>query len=229
MKTLGIIGGISPKSTTSYYTQINHAINQAKGDNHSAKLIVYSVDFEQIVQCQKNGDWQQAGEILADAGKRLETIGAEAILLATNTMHKVAEPIIQAINIPFLHIIDATVQAIKEQKLNNIALLGTRFTMQDNFYRDYLNKQQINVIVPNDEQQAEIHRIIFDELCVGIIRPESKQFYLDIIKDLQQRGAEGVILGCTEIGLLIQQADYNLPLFDSTGLHSKMAIKFILE
>lgn len=229
MKTLGIIGGMSPESTTSYYTQINHAINQAKGGNHSAKLIVYSVDFEQIVQCQKNGDWQQAGEILADAGKRLESIGADAILLATNTMHKVADPIIQAINIPFLHIIDATAQAIKTQGLNNIALLGTRFTMQDNFYRDYLNKHQINVIVPNDEQQAEIHRIIFDELCVGFIRPESKQFYLDTIRTLQQQGAEGVILGCTEIGLLIQQADYHLPFFDTTDLHSKMAIKFILE
>lgn len=229
MKTLGIIGGMSPESTTSYYTQINHAINQAKGGNHSAKLIVYSVDFEQIVQCQKNGDWQQAGEILADAGKRLEAIGAEAILLATNTMHKVADPIIQTLNVPFLHIIDATAQAIKEQGLNNIALLGTRFTMQDNFYRDYLNKHQINVIVPNDEQQAEIHRIIFDELCVGVIRPESKQFYLDTIRTLQQQGAEGVILGCTEIGLLIQQADYHLPFFDTTDLHSKMAIKFILE
>lgn len=229
MKTLGIIGGMSPESTLTYYSQINRLVNLAKGGNHSAKLLMVSVEFEQIVQCQKAGDWQQAGDILADAGRTLEKMGADAILLATNTMHKVAPQITNAVDIPFLHIIDVTAQGIHAKGLGNVALLGTRFTMQDDFYRNGLTERGINAIVPNDEQQAEIHRIIFEELCLGKCLPNSKAFYLSVIADLQKQGAEGVILGCTEIGLLVQQADSSLPFFDTTTLHAQMAVDFILD
>lgn len=229
MKTLGIIGGMSPESTVTYYQQINRLVNQAKGGNHSAKLLMVSVEFEEIVQCQKSGNWHQAGEILANAGKTLERMGADGILLATNTMHKVAEQITTAIQVPFLHIIDATAQGIKAKRVNKVALLGTRFTMQDRFYRDGLSERGITAIVPNDEQQAEIHRIIFEELCLGKCLPQSKQYYLDVIAQLQQQGVQGVILGCTEIGLLVQQSDFALSFFDTTLLHSQMAADFILN
>ena len=228
MKTLGIIGGMSPESTATYYKEINRLVNQRLGGNASAKLLMVSVEFEEIVQCQKRGDWATAGEILATAGKQLEQIGADGVLLATNTMHKVAQPIIEAINVPFLHILDATAQAIKARNLNTVALLGTRFTMQDNFYRDGLLERGITPIVPNEQTQQEIHRIIFDELCVGKFLPESKAFYLNTITELEKQGAQGVILGCTEIGLLIQQTDSNLPFFDTAELHSQMAVEFIL-
>ncbi|SAY50578.1 aspartate/glutamate racemase family protein [Neisseria weaveri] len=229
MKTLGIIGGMSPESTVTYYSQINRLVNQAKGGNHSATLLMVSVEFEQIVQCQKTGNWQQAGEILADAALTLEKMGADGILLATNTMHKVADYISRAVTIPFLHIIDATAQHILDQNISTVALLGTRFTMQDDFYRNGLSERGISAIVPSEEQQAEIHRIIFEELCVGKLLPESKQYYLQVIADLQKLGAEGIILGCTEIGLLIEQTDFSLPFFDTAEIHSKTASTFILD
>ncbi|WP_373767603.1 aspartate/glutamate racemase family protein [Glaesserella sp.] len=215
MKTLGIIGGMSPESTVTYYSEINRLVNQTKGGNISAPLLMVSVEFDEIVQCQKSGNWQKAGEILADAGKKLETIGANGILLATNTMHKVAPQIIQAVQVPFLHILDATARAIKAQGLRKIALLGTSFTMSDAFYRDGLAERGISALVPNEDTQQEIHRIIFEELCVGKFLPDSKAFYLNTINELAQQGAEGVILGCTEIGLLVRQADSSLPFFDT--------------
>ncbi len=229
MKTLGIIGGMSPESTVTYYSEINRLINQTKGGNFSAPLLMVSVEFDEIVQCQKSGNWQKAGEILADAGKKLETIGANGILLATNTMHKVAPQIIQAVQVPFLHILDATARAIKAQGLRKIALLGTSFTMSDAFYRDGLAERGISALVPNKDTQQEIHRIIFEELCVGKFLPDSKAFYLNTINELAQQGAEGVILGCTEIGLLVRQADSSLPFFDTAQLHSQMAANFILD
>ncbi|MGX2950886.1 aspartate/glutamate racemase family protein [Ursidibacter sp. B-7004-1] len=228
MKTLGIIGGMSPESTVTYYSEINRLVNQAKGGNSSAPLLMVSVEFSEIVACQKQGDWQKAGQLLADAAKKLEQIGAEGILLATNTMHKVAESILAQINVPFLHILDATASAIKAQHLQKVALLGTRFTMFDDFYRSGLEKRGITAIVPDDHTQQEIHRIIFEELCIGKLLPESKRFYLNTIDELMQQGAEGVILGCTEIGLLVQQADSQLPFFDTAQLHSKVAVDFIL-
>lgn len=229
MKTLGIIGGMSPESTVTYYSEINRLVNQAKGGNFSAPLLMVSVEFDEIVQYQKSGNWQKAGEILADAGKKLETIGANGILLATNTMHKVAPQIIQAIQVPFLHILDATARAIKAQGLRKIALLGTSFTMSDAFYRDGLAERGISALVPNKDTQQEIHRIIFEELCIGKFLPDSKAFYLNTINELAQQGAEGVILGCTEIGLLVRQADSSLPFFDTAQLHSQMAATFILD
>lgn len=229
MKTLGIIGGMSPASTVTYYSEINSLVNQQKGGNTSAPILMVSVEFEEIVQCQKSGDWQKAGEILADAGKKLESIGADGIVLATNTMHKVASQIEQAISVPFLHILDATANAIKAKNLTKIALLGTKFTMSDSFYRDGLIERGIEPIVPDEATQNEIHRIIFEELCTGKILPQSKAFYLETIKTLQAQGAEGVILGCTEIGLLINQTDSDLPLFDTALLHAQMAVDFVLK
>lgn len=228
MKTLGILGGMSPESTATYYNEINRQINQRCGGNFSAPLLLVSVNFEQIVQYQKQGNWQQAGQLLADYAQKLEKIGAEGILLATNTMHKVADQIQQAISVPFLHILDITAERIKAQHLSKVALLGTAFTMSDNFYREGLQARGITPIVPEQNVQQEIHRIIFEELCVGEFRPQSKAFYLNTIRTLQQQGAEGVILGCTEIGLLIQQADCELPFFDTATLHSQMAVDFIL-
>ncbi|WP_109077965.1 aspartate/glutamate racemase family protein [Aggregatibacter kilianii] len=229
MKTLGILGGMSPESTATYYTEINRLVNQQKGGNVSALIVMFSVEFEEIVQCQKQSEWQKAGEILAQAGKKLETIGAQGIVLATNTMHKVAPQIEKAISIPFLHILDATANAIKAQGFHKVALLGTKFTMSDNFYRDGLVARGIMPIVPNEETQNEIHRIIFDELCVGKCLPQSKAFYLETIESLKQQGAEGVILGCTEIGLLVNQTDSPLPFFDTAKLHSQMAAEFVLD
>lgn len=229
MNTLGILGGMSPESTVTYYSEINRLINRAKGGNFSAPLLMVSVEFEEIVRYQKNGNWQKAGEALANAAQKLVRIGADGILLATNTMHKVAPQIIEAIDVPFLHIMDATANAIKAQGLDKIALLGTRFTMTDNFYRDGLLERGIQALVPNEETQQEIHRIIFEELCLGKILSQSKSFYLNAIEDLARQGAEGVILGCTEIGLLVQQQDSLLPFFDTAQLHSQMAAEFILQ
>ncbi|MDU8923452.1 aspartate/glutamate racemase family protein [Pasteurellaceae bacterium LIM206] len=229
MKTLGIIGGMSPESTITYYSEINRLVNQALGANYSAPIVMVSVEFEEIVQCQKSGDWDKAGEILAAAARKLARIGADGIVLATNTMHKVAAPIMQAVNIPFLHILDATADAIKAKGLTQVALLGTRFTMQDHFYRAGLAERSITALVPDDDTQAEIHRIIFDELCVGKFNPTAKRFYLHTINELARQGAEGVILGCTEIGLLIRQTDSALPFFDTAQLHSRMAADFILD
>lgn len=229
MKTLGILGGMSSASTTTYYNYINQKINQAKGANTSAPLIIYNLEFEEIVQCQKRNDWQQAGNILADRAKKLQSIGADAILLATNTMHIVAPTIQSHISVPFLHIVDATAQAIVANKIDKVALLGTQFVMQQDFYKNKLANFGIQSIVPDVSTQAEIHRIIFKELCIGEIKPNSKQFYLDVINQLQQQGANGVILGCTEIGLLINQADLSLPVFDTALLHAQMAVDFILQ
>lgn len=228
MKTLGILGGMSAESTVSYYIHINRAVNQALGGNTSAKMLVSSVNFEEIVQYQKQGNWQRAGEVLAEQAKLLEQAGADGILLATNTMHKIAKQISDNISVPFLHILDCVADNIQAKGLSKVALLGTKFTMSDNFYRDGLIERGITPIVPDETTQKEIHRIIFDELCLGKIEEGSKAFYLDTIQQLSEQGAECVILGCTEIGLLIKQSDSELPFFDTAELHSQMAVQFIL-
>lgn len=228
MKTLGILGGMSPESTVSYYLNINRAVNQALGGNASAKILMSSVNFEEIVQCQKQGNWQGASDILAEQARLLEQAGADGILLATNTMHKVAKQITDNISVPFLHILDCVAAVIQAKGITKVALLGTQFTMSDNFYRDGLIERGITPIVPDETTQKEIHRIIFDELCLGKIEASSKTFYLETIKRLSEQGAEGVILGCTEIGLLITQADSSLPFFDTAALHSQMAVDFVL-
>lgn len=229
MKTLGIIGGTSPESTATYYTEINHLVNKKLGGNHSAPLAIISVEFEELVQIMKAGDWHELGCRLATEGKKLEQIGADAVLLATNTMHKVAPQIVEGVSVPFLSVIDATANAIKAKGLRRVALLGTQFTMSDNFYRDGLSEQGITPLVPSDAVQAEMNRIIFEELCTGKLLPESKQYYLNAIEELKVQGAQGVILGCTEIGLLLQQQDSDLIFFDTALLHAQMAADFILE
>lgn len=229
MKTLGILGGMSSASTVTYYNYINQKVNQAKGANTTAPMIVYNLEFEEIVQYQKQNNWQKAGEVLADTAKKLESIGAEAILLATNTMHLVAPMIQSKIAVPFLHIVDATAGAILAKNIDKVALLGTQFVMQQDFYKDKLAEFGIASIVPDSTAQAEIHRIIFQELCVGEIKPSSKQYYLEVINQLKQQGTKGVILGCTEIGLLIAQEDLDIPAFDTALLHAQMAVDFILQ
>lgn len=229
MKTLGIIGGMSAESTVTYYLEINRLVNKTKGGNTSAPILLDSLNFEEIVQLQRAGNWQKTGEILANSARKLQQMGADAVLLATNTMHKNATEIEQAISVPFLHILDGTAAAIKAKGLRKIAVLGTAFTMQDPFYRNGLSERGIEAITPDLTAQAELHRIIFDELCRGKFLPESKAFYLNIIDQLAAQGAEGVILGCTEIGLLVQQADHALPFFDTAQIHSQAAVEFILK
>ena len=229
MNTLGIIGGMSPESTAAYYTQINRLINRQKGGNHSAPILLASVEFQEIVDCQQRGDWHKAGEILAQAARTLEQAGADAVLLATNTMHKVAAPIQAVIGVPFLHILDSVAERIRTQGIRTVGLLGTRFTMQDAFYREGLAARGIQAIVPDECVQAEIHRIIFEELCVGHFPENSRRFYVQAIERLAAQGAQGIILGCTEIGLLVRPEDTAAPLFDTTVIHVQAAAEFILQ
>lgn len=228
MKTIGIIGGMSAESTAVYYQLINRAINSRLGGNHSADIVMHSVDFARIVALQQVGDWTQAGYFLADSARKLESIGADFLLIATNTMHKVAPAVAAAVQIPLLHLVDATAAAIRAQGLSRVGLLGTAFTMQDGFYAERMAEHGIHTLLPAPEQQADIHRIIFEELCTGRIEAASKNFYLEAIRTLQAQGAEGIILGCTEIGLLIRPEDSPLPVFDSAILHALAAVDLAL-
>ena len=223
MKTIGIIGGMSPESTVLYYQIINRETNRRLGGNRSAKILLDSVDFEEIVRLQKSGDWAAAGNVLAQSARKLEAGGADFLLLATNTMHKVAPAIEQAAGIPLLHVVDAAA-AIKRQGLSAVGLLGTRFTMSDGFYRERMGSQGVKTIAPTAAEQDEIHRIIFDELCLNRIRPESARYFYDVIVRLKNEGAQGVILGCTEICLLVNETDSPLPVFDSTAIHALAAV-----
>lgn len=228
MKTLGLIGGMSWESTVPYYRQINQQINQRLGGLHSAKIILYSVDFQQIEALQRSGDWQQAGQLLADAAQALQRAGAQGLVLCTNTMHKVAAAITNATPLPLLHIADATAQQIKARGLNRIGLLGTRFTMEQDFYKARLLAQGIEVIIPDVPGRDLVHQVIYEELCLGQINPASRLAYQQIIAGLVAQGAEGVILGCTEIGLLVQPDDAAVPLFDTTAIHARTAAEWML-
>lgn len=229
MKKIGMIGGMSWASSQVYYQQANRLVQARLGGLHSAEVILYSVDFAQIALLQQQGEWLQAGRILAEAAQLLQRAGAEMIILCTNTMHKVAEQITAAITIPFIHIADATATAIKAAGLHTVALLGTDFTMTQDFYRQrLLDGFGLRVLTPAAEARSEIHRIIYEELCQGQIKPESKAYYLAQIEALRQQGAAGVILGCTEIGLLIKQADITMPVFDTTELHIAAAVTMAL-
>ncbi len=228
MKTLGLIGGMSWESTVPYYRQINQQINQRLGGLHSAKIILYSVDFQQIEALQRSGDWQQAGQLLADAAQALQRAGAQGLVLCTNTMHKVAAAITSATPLPLLHIADATAQQIKAGGLRRIGLLGTRFTMEQDFYKARLLTQGIEVLIPAEGDRKLVHQVIYEELCLGQINPESRLAYQQIITGLVAQGAEGVILGCTEIGLLVQPEDAAVPLFDTTAIHARAAVDWML-
>lgn len=230
MKTLGLIGGMSWESTIPYYRQINESVKQALGGLHSAKIILFSVDFHEIEVLQRQGDWDTAGKILAKAATTLELAGADAIVLCTNTMHKVAATIEAAVSIPLLHIADPTATEIKSQGRQTIGLLGTRFTMEQAFYKDRLQQQHgLHVIVPSELDREIVHRIIYDELCLGIIREASRQDYLRVMSKLIEQGAEGIILGCTEISLLVSNGDVSVPLFDTTSLHARAAATWALS
>ncbi|WP_198334776.1 aspartate/glutamate racemase family protein [Psychrobacter namhaensis] len=227
--TLGIIGGMSWESTQSYYRLINEGVKAELGGLHSADLLIHSVDFAPIGALQAQGAWDELGNIMASSGTRLQAAGAKGLLIATNTMHKVMDNVQEATNLPIIHIADATANAIKEQNLTKIALLGTEFTMTQDFYKQRLMDAGLQVLIPEEEARAEVHRIIYEELCQGQIKDSSRHYYVDVIKALAEQGAEGVILGCTEIGLLITQADSPLPVFDTTAIHAKAAVAFLLN
>lgn len=223
MKTIGLIGGMSWESTITYYQVLNETIKQVLGGLHSAKCILYSVDFEEIEKCQANGDWNRSAEILSDAAQSLEKAGADYIVICTNTMHKVADEIERHIQIPLLHIAEMTAVELEKSGITKVGLLGTKYTMQQDFYKCILENRGIHVVIPNEDQVELVNDIIYNELCLGVISNESKQQYLDIIDDLVKSGVQGVILGCTEIGLLVKQDDTDIPLFDTTLIHAKNA------
>ena len=227
-RTLGIIGGMSWESTQSYYRLINEGIKAKLGNLHSADLLIHSVDFAPIGELQAQGKWEELGDIMVNSGKRLQAAGAQGLLIATNTMHKVAEQVQAATNLPLIHIADATADAIKQQGLTKIALLGTQFTMTEDFYKQRLIDASLQVLIPDTDARAEVHRIIYDELCQGQLLASSRQYYTQVINELAAQGAEGVILGCTEIGLLISQADSPIPVFDTTAIHAAAAVQFLL-
>ena len=229
MKTIGLIGGMSWESTSLYYQQINRTVQNKLGKLHSAKVILSSVDFEEIAALQSKGLWQEAGEYLAQQAINLEKAGVDCIVLCTNTMHKVAPQIEEAITVPFIHIADATAKEILSQNIRKVALLGTAFTMEQDFYKARLQNHGIDVIIPNETSRKTVHRIIYDELCLGIIKPESQQKYMTVVEELIAEGAEGIILGCTEICMLIGDVKFSVPLFDTTTIHAKEAVNFALE
>jgi aspartate racemase len=229
MKTIGLLGGMSWESTIPYYRLINEGVKTRLGGLHSAKILLHSVDFHEIEACQASGEWDKAGEMLAEAALGLQKAGAEGIVLCTNTMHKVARHIESRCDLPFLHIADATGRAITAQGVNRVALLGTRYTMEQDFYRGRLSDEfGITSLIPDEPQRQNINQIIFDELCLGKITPESKGYYQQVIETLAEQGAQGVIFGCTEIGLLLQQADCPLPVFDTAAIHAADAVTFML-
>ena len=230
MKTIGLLGGMSWESTIPYYRLINEGVKQRLGGLHSAQILLHSVDFHEIELCQSQGDWQKAGDILAQAAVGLQQAGAEGIVLCTNTMHKVAEAIETACDVPFLHIADATGRAISQQKMTNVALLGTRYTMEQDFYRGRLQQEfGINTLIPGQDERQKINQIIFDELCLGEFSDTSRDYYLSVIETLARQGAEGVIFGCTEIGLLGPTARSPLPVFDTAAIHAADAVEFMLS
>ena len=223
MKTIGLIGGMSWESTVTYYQVINETIKEELGGLHSARILMYSVDFDEIEKCQSSGDWKRSADILSDAAMRLERAGADFIVICTNTMHKVAPEVRKSVSIPLLHIAEVTARKLKDAGITTVGLLGTRYTMTQPFYIDVLAESGIQVLVPEGETIQTVNDIIFDELCVGIVKDSSKETLLASIRQLQNRGAQGVILGCTEIGLLVGEEDVELPVFDTALIHAREA------
>ncbi len=230
MKTIGLIGGMSWESTVEYYRVINETVREKLGGLHSAKCVLLSVDFAEVAELQRQGQWAEAAALLVNAAQAVENAGADMVLICTNTMHKLADAVQAAIGIPLLHIADATAESVKEAGLRRVGLLGTRFTMEDDFYRGRLAHQHgLEVVIPNDADRATVHRVIYEELCVGIIRPDSKAEMAGIMSGLVEMGAEGIILGCTELGLLIGAEDCRVPLFDTTRVHALAAVDHALK
>ncbi len=230
MKTIGLIGGMSWESTVPYYAIINETVREKLGGLHSAKIVMWSVEFDEIEKCQSAGEWDKAAGILADAAKGLEKAGADFILICTNTMHKVYAEVQAAVSVPLVHIAGTTADALQVQGITKVGLLGTKYTMTQDFYKQVLIDRGFEVLIPEREEDIQlVNAVIFDELCIGVIRDEAKKEYLRIIDELASRGAQGVILGCTEIGLLVHQEDTDVPLFDTTYLHARLAAEKALE
>ena len=230
MKTIGLIGGMSWESSIEYYRIINETARDRLGGFHSARSIMYSVDFAEIETLQQQGRWEEATELMITAARRVEDGGADFVVICTNTMHKMADDVQRHINIPLLHIADATAERIKAQGMGRIGLLGTKFTMEEDFYRGRLvEKHGLDVFIPDEEGREIVHRVIYDELCLGEIKPSSKAQYVSVMENLVGDGAEGIILGCTEISLLVGQEDSPVPLFDTTRIHAVAAVEFALE
>jgi aspartate racemase len=229
MKTIGLIGGMSWESSAEYYRFINERVKEELGGLHSAQCILYSVDFEEIERYQSIGDWARAGEVLAAAAESLEKAGADFILLCTNTMHKVLDSISERIGIPVLHIADAAGSQIKDEGIKSVGLLGTKYTLEQDFYKKRLISNGLDVMVPGAEERERMNTIIFEELCIGKIEESSRDFFKGVIQSLKNKGAEGVILGCTEIGLLIKEKDSDIPVFDTALIHAEAAVKKALD
>lgn len=229
MRTLGLLGGMSWESTAIYYRHLNELARERLGGLHSAKLLLWSFDFAEIAALQRAGDWDGATVLMIDAASQLENAGADGLLVCSNTMHRMAEKVEAAVSIPLIHIADATAAAVKRTHCRRPALLATRFTMEQDFYKERLRKRHgIEPLVPGQTDREIVHRIIYEELCRGEVRPESKRTYLDLIARLRDSGADGVILGCTEITMLIGQDDLDVPVFDTTRIHAESAIEFAL-
>lgn len=230
MKTIGMIGGMSWESSIEYYRLTNQAVRQRLGGVHSAKSVMVSVDFGEIEALQQSGRWEEATRMMVQAAQQVERGGADFLIICTNTMHRMADAVSQSISIPLLHIADATAEQVLARGFKQIGLLGTRFTMEEDFYRGRLeNKFGLEVLVPDQAGRDLVHRVIYEELVIGVIDPESKKAYQQVIQQLAQFGAQGVILGCTEIGLLVKQADSPLPLFDTTAIHAQAAVDYALQ
>ncbi|MBT2641261.1 aspartate/glutamate racemase family protein [Bacillus sp. ISL-41] len=229
MKTIGMIGGMSWESSAEYYRLINEEVKRQLGGLHSAKVIIFSVDFDEIEKCQSEGRWDEAGQILGVAGYSLEKAGADFIVICTNTMHKVINQISEKTSLPILHIADETAAQIKKLGIKKIGLLGTKYTMEQDFYKSRIQSRNIEVLIPKENDRDLINNTIFNELCLGFIQPSSRENFKRIIEDLAGQGAEGIILGCTEIGLLIKQEDATVPLFDTTEIHAHGAVKKALN
>ncbi|WP_129688831.1 aspartate/glutamate racemase family protein [Gottfriedia acidiceleris] len=229
MKTIGLIGGMSWESSLLYYQIMNERVKEKLGGHHSAKSLLYSVDFQEIKTLQFEDRWDELTKIMIEIAKKLETSGADCLVICTNTMHKMAKEVEESVKIPLLHIADATAKEIVNNEIKKIALLGTAFTMEHDFYKGRLIEQfGLDVIVPNEAERKLVHNIIYEELCLGIVKEESKQVYLNIIDHLIEQGAEAVILGCTEITMLISQENCSIPVFDTTRIHAESAVDFAL-
>ncbi|HGH7176069.1 TPA: aspartate/glutamate racemase family protein [Bacillus wiedmannii] len=229
MKTIGLIGGMSWESTSEYYRIINEEIKERLGGLHSAKCMINSVDFEEIERFQSNGNWNGAGEVLGNAAYSLQRGGADFIIICTNTMHKVVEKIKENIHIPVLHIADATAKEIKRKDIQKVGLLGTKYTMEQDFYKLRIEENHIKVMIPSEKDRDKINEVIYKELCLGKITSQSREYYKRVIEELVKEGAQGIILGCTEIGLLIKQEDVLVPIFDTTHIHAVEAVNFALR
>ena len=229
MKTIGLLGGMTWESTDLYYRWINQCVKAKLGGLHSARIAMLSVDFQEIAELQHSDNWNRAGEILSEAARHIEAAGADFLVICTNTMHKVAPQIERAINIPILHVADATARRIKEQKMKTVGLLGTSFTMEQDFYKGRLSDEHgLTVIIPSESDRQIVNSVIYTELCHGIVNDDSREQFLEIIDRLSRRGAEGIIEGCTEIVLLVQQEHTDIPLFDTTAIHAQEAVSVAL-